>query len=293
MAASSANFYYFWDYWNLGHKVTFDGSLRTITVNPGVTEISVKTDIYSDWKEWAQVDNNSQFLPALRVTGGDPIGVGEFTGDVYFLINNWRIVVDHSCVIDGVIYSDDYPSPFVQIAGTQLVTNKVSQLVQTVAPVVENLSVTVDPLAPTVQQIRQEMDSNSTQLSNIWTSVQTIESQPDAPNVIQIREEIDANSTQLANIWSSVQIIEAQPAPSAEEVADAVRVELAPELAHILTLSNSALSPAQSTMILEMYTLLGLDPTQPLIVTNTARTAGNISQSISTSSTETVVSRNP
>lgn len=288
----ASNFYYFWDYWQLFHKVTFDGVARTITVNPGVTEIDVKTDIYSDWKEWTQVNQNSAFLPAMRVTGGDPIGDGLFTGDVYFLINNWRIVVDHSCLVDGVIYSDNFPSPFVPIAGTQIVTNKVSQLVQTVAPIVENLAVTVDPLAPTVQQIREEMDSNSTQLSNIWTSVQAIESQPDAPNVIQIRQEIDANSTQLANIWSSVQTIESQPAPSANVIAEAVRVELTPELEHILTIENTGLTSTQATMLLEMYNLLGLDPTKPLIVTNTSRTAGNISQSISTSSTETVVTRN-
>lgn len=261
MAAVSSNFYYFWDYWNLRHKVTFDGVNRTITVNALETEISVKTDIYSDWKEWTLIDSNSQFLPAMRVTGGDPIGDGLFTGDVYFLINNWRIVVDHNCVIDGVIYSDNYPSPFVPISGTQIVTNKVSQLVQTVAPIIDNIAVTVDPLAPTVQQIRAEIDSNSTQLANIWSSVQVLEAQPEAPN---------------ANV-----------------IADAVRVELAPELAHIMTLSNTALTPAQTTMLLEMYTLLGLDPTKPLIVTNTARTAGNIAQTISTSSTETVVTRNP
>ena len=260
MSVLSSNFYYYWDYWTLGHKVTFDGINRTITVNPGIEEISVKTDIYSDWKEWALIDQNSAFPPAIRVTGGDPIGGGLFTGDVYFMINNWRIVVDHSCIIDGVIYSDNYPSPFVPISGTQIVTNKVSQLVQTVAPVIDNLAVTVDPQAPTVQEIRAE---------------------------------IDANSTQLSNIWSSVQVIQAQPAPSANAIAEAVRVELTPELEHILTIENTGLTPTQATMLLEMYNLLGLDPTMPLIVTNTSRTAGNISQTISTSSTETVVSRNP
>lgn len=156
-----------WDDWSLYHPVTFDGINKLIIINSDVTEINIKTDVYSNWKEWVQLRDNSKFLPALRVTGGDPIGGGLYTGDVYFLINNWRILVDHSCLIDGVIYSDNYPSPFVQVTGTQIVTNRVSSLVQTVAPVVDNLQVTVDPLAPTAAQIRQEIDNNSTKLAEI------------------------------------------------------------------------------------------------------------------------------
>lgn len=121
----------FWDDWQLYHKVTFDGANRLIYVNPDVTEISVKEDIYSDWKEWFRVRDNGKFLPAIRTTGGDPIGGGEFTGDIYFLTNNWRIVIDHGFNVDGVIYSDNFPSPFIQLPGTNLVTNKVSALVLT------------------------------------------------------------------------------------------------------------------------------------------------------------------
>jgi hypothetical protein len=121
-----------WDVWELYHKVTFDGENRLIIVNPDVTELDVKIDIYSDWKEWIQTYDYAKFPPAIRTTGGDPIGGGEFTGDVYFLINDWRLLIGQSLNIDGVIYSDDYPSPFVQVSGTQIVTNKVSSLVQTV-----------------------------------------------------------------------------------------------------------------------------------------------------------------
>ena len=45
--------------------------------------------------------------------------------------------------------------------------------------------------------------------------------------------------------------------------------------------SGSSLTPSQSVMLLEMYRLLGLDPTRPLVVTPNARIAGaEISQSI-------------
>jgi hypothetical protein len=48
-------------------------------------------------------------------------------------------------------------------------------------------------------------------------------------------------------------------------------------MTHILTLENNpGLTTTQATMLLEMYELLGLDPTKPLVVTKTARTAGTI-----------------
>ena len=43
----------------------------------------------------------------------------------------------------------------------------------------------------------------------------------------------------------------------------------------------SGLTGSQELMLLEMYRLLGLDPTRPLVVTTTTRTAGDIEQSIS------------
>ena len=54
---------------------------------------------------------------------------------------------------------------------------------------------------------------------------------------------------------------------------------------------GGALSPTQETMLLEMYNLLGLDPTKPLIVTDSTRSAGTISQTIMTSASETIVTR--
>lgn len=52
------------------------------------------------------------------------------------------------------------------------------------------------------------------------------------------------------------------------------------------------LSPTQETMLLEMYNLLGLDPTIPLVVTKTGRFAGpGITQSITTNTEQTTVQR--
>ena len=112
-------------------KCTFNGTTKIISVNAGETIISVKTDIYSDWKEWLLAGNLS-FPQAMRSIGGDPIGSGQYAGDIYFLMNGWQIYVDHPVDFQGVIYHDDNISPFV-IAATGSVRSTVSSLVQTVA----------------------------------------------------------------------------------------------------------------------------------------------------------------
>ena len=122
-----------WDYWELRHKVTFDGPNRIIYVNEGEDEIDVEVDIYSDWKEWALHRDNLKYVAALRVVGGDPTPTG-FLGATFFTINNWRIQIDHAVNFTGNIYSDDYDTPFSVEEGTELATATVSNLIDKVAP---------------------------------------------------------------------------------------------------------------------------------------------------------------
>ena len=74
-----------------------------------------------------------------------------------------------------------------------------------------------------------------------------------------------------------------------------IRTELEPELTHLMSLENqtSGLTPTQATMILEMYELLGLDPTKPLLVTSASRSVvgTNINQNIVSDSSQTIVTR--
>ena len=81
--------------------------------------------------------------------------------------------------------------------------------------------------------------------------------------------------------------------PTASEVAAAVRIELNPELGHILTLENNqGMTPTQATMLLEIYRLYGLDPTKPLVVNNSQRIAGaEIIQNIQSNDTQTIITR--
>jgi hypothetical protein len=116
--------------WALNEKVAFDGPAKQIRVNSDATVIDVKTDLYSAWKRWAQLDDHTKFLPAFRSIGGDPLGGGLFAGDLYFLTNGWQVVIDHSVTVNGVLYHDDSIPVFVIEPGGG-VTSTVSNLTQT------------------------------------------------------------------------------------------------------------------------------------------------------------------
>lgn len=84
-------FYSHWDYWNLYHKVTFDGVNKLIIINPGETQLDVQADVYSAWKEWAILENNLKYLNPISTVGGEPTVAGQRLDVTYFLINGWKI----------------------------------------------------------------------------------------------------------------------------------------------------------------------------------------------------------
>jgi hypothetical protein len=151
--------YPFWDEWKLYHKVTFDGIRKLVIINFNESLIDIREDVYSSWKEWVQLNDNAKFEPAFRAIGGDSIGGSDKAGDIYFTINGWRIYCDHSIDINGVIFSDDFPSPFLVPNDTNIVTNKVSQLV------VRTSSGTGGGSDITPSQITSHIDANSFKLA--------------------------------------------------------------------------------------------------------------------------------
>lgn len=210
--------YAFWSYWGLYQKVTFDGVNKLITVNAGVTSLNLRSELYSAWINWLAIEQNTGFLYAMRYSGLDVIP-GGFTGDIYFLINGWRLIIDLTKVaVNGVLYSEDYPTAYYDVNLTPQYPATVSALVNTVV---------------TYQNV----------LSGDPTSV-----------------------------------------------AAAVRTNLTPELAKI-TAQTDGLTTSQLTMLQSIFELYGLDPTKPLIVTDTSRTAGTISQTINKTANSTTVTR--
>lgn len=111
-----------------GHKVTFDPLLKTITVNPGVTSLDIKVDVYSDSKEWLRA-GNINYQPPVRAVGGDAIPGGA-TGATFFLINEWKLVIDLTETrVNGVLFSDDFETAFFNSLLVPLYPATVSSLV--------------------------------------------------------------------------------------------------------------------------------------------------------------------
>ena len=71
-----------------------------------------------------------------------------------------------------------------------------------------------------------------------------------------------------------------------------IRANLTTELNHIMVLQNGlGLDSTQAQMLLEIYRIYGLDPSIPLIVSDTNRTAGAINQNIVSTANTTTVQR--
>jgi hypothetical protein len=150
----TTSFYNFREYWNLRHKVTFDGDNRLIIINYGETDVDIGIDVYSDWKEWALIYDYSKYPVAMSAIGGEPIGGGQYVGSTYFLENGWRIKPwegSHNLSVVGNVYTrEEGDSPFVNTDGLWKINiiNKVSSIVSTV-----QVSTTDTGSIPTAEQI--------------------------------------------------------------------------------------------------------------------------------------------
>ena len=109
--------YYYgnWDYWNLYHNITFDGVNKLIYISYGTTTIEIKT-LYSMWKEWVLLRDNSKYLQAMSSIGGEPLPGGRFVGGTFFLLNGWRIRTwegNHTLTLIGNLFTQEGDSVIV------------------------------------------------------------------------------------------------------------------------------------------------------------------------------------
>ena len=346
-------------------KVVFDGPNRLIIVAESTTELDIREDVYEAWKEWVRNPDltNAEYLPAIRGVGGDPISgtTDQFVGDLYFLINNWRLAYDPRVVgITGVLFSDDFDTAFYfaepskydepetlspvfpakvssivntyEIAGSADAAAIAAQVWNSTASAyntngtmgalqneVANISLAA---GATPAEIVAEMDANSTALANITsttsntnTIVQNISSDVDSinSNIITIDGTVDSINTTVNTIDTNVNDIETTVNSIDTELGlvagDGTNIENivtdmnntvneinanVTNIENILTASGGGLTTEQATQLRELYDVFGLDPTKPLVVTLDARTAGaNISQSITTTASQTTVTRIP
>jgi len=101
---------------------TFNGATKLIVPSIGTTSISVR-DLYSRWKDWIATSDNSKYVEAFAVTGGDPVDVaaGVYVTSYFFLQTGWKIrpaEESHTLsVTSGVLLTDDSSDPFVSTVG--------------------------------------------------------------------------------------------------------------------------------------------------------------------------------
>ena len=120
-------------------KVSFSGNDKLITINTGIRIIDVKRDLYYEWKNWIIQGDNSAFLPAFRVVGGEELQTNYFLTPTFFLTNGWRIKPseeNHTLNVRGNIYVDgSSDSPFADTIGPYNVRVNLttSNIVNTVA----------------------------------------------------------------------------------------------------------------------------------------------------------------
>ncbi len=117
-------------------KVTFDGERSLIIVDPGITSLDVREDLYSDWKRWFKISDNSKFIKAFGIVGGNPLPEDQL-GLTYFLLGDWKIRPyegDHRLKISGNLYKQDNSDPIADTVGDFKVTvsMRVSNLINMV-----------------------------------------------------------------------------------------------------------------------------------------------------------------
>jgi hypothetical protein len=135
--------------------ISFDGQNRIITLSTGTTSLSVR-GLYSRWKEWILIGDNSKYFPPFSTVGGDAIDQGAGTTIPFyaFLINGWRIRPyegDHTLnVSDGVLLVNGGGDPFLNTLSPYTVRINYQQPVQAI-------TVATGGYVLTQQQIRDAM----------------------------------------------------------------------------------------------------------------------------------------
>lgn len=174
--------------WALAEKVSFNGTLKTINVNDDVESLSIRDDVYNAWVRWTE--REPWATRAMRFSGADPIPGGE-TGVTFFLTNGWKLVYDPNVVaISGVLYSEDYATPYWNAAGSPVYPATVSALVNSAVSyqnVVTGTALTAEQTAAAVWEaatrtLTASLDATAAQIA------------------AQVRAELSAELAQLTKV---------------------------------------------------------------------------------------------
>lgn len=254
--------YGFWNYWELYHKVTFDGVNRLILINDGETEIDFQVDVYSSWKEWALLEQNLKYTTPFQTIGGEPTVAGQRLDVTYFLINGWKIKPypgSYNLTIIGNVFDVDGGDIKVPADVIDNVANNIS--------INTNTSVIVRQINSSTGGLTDTQDDALFDIQGRVISIESILSSPITASLessqLNILNDINVNSTYNLD----------------------------------LTISQSIIISNLQTMLDELYQIHGLKSGTPVEVTQTQRTVGSLVQTFDTvgsgSSQSTTITRVP
>lgn len=95
-------------------SITFNGPDKLMELGATDTLLSA-TQIYSRWKDWVVLSDNSKYLQAFTTVGGDPLGEDIYITPYYFLTNGWKLrpyPQNYQLTITENLLTDDGSSPF-------------------------------------------------------------------------------------------------------------------------------------------------------------------------------------
>ena len=105
-------------------QAVFDGTTYTIRCLDEIDELNVK-ELYSEWKRWIMESDNSKYLPAFHVVGGESTISDGVIEPYFFLINNWKIKpreADHMLIVKGLLFGESGINPIAPTDGPYTVT---------------------------------------------------------------------------------------------------------------------------------------------------------------------------
>lgn len=170
-------------------KVAFSAFEKIIYVNEGVTELDVKVDIYSAWKEWylssPEYPYATASTTAISAIGGEPLNDTLNVGSTFFLENGWRIQPFSSgspyilTVVGNIYTRETGENPFLFAEGVSVNltrSNLVDQLVANatvteadyaaIAQRVWEYTTLANTGASSFGQLTKNMDSDLTVIDN-------------------------------------------------------------------------------------------------------------------------------
>ena len=128
-------------------------------------------------------------MPAIRSIGGDPTVAGQAAGDIYFLINEWKLYIDLTKVkVTGVLFSDNFDTAYYDFNGNAQFPAEVSSLVSGVST---TSGATADQVwtysdRTLTQDVASDAPSTSAIAAAVWTYITRTLTSSAAPTLAEI-----------------------------------------------------------------------------------------------------------